>query len=153
MSTSYAPSLEVAIHNALVSRIAALECPDRLISPTRAGAGSEFQLITEDQVARTSRPKSIEASPISEAWDPSRSCSYLARRKSYRWQVTVTFTRPVLTDRALEELMKSPEPTGSPDPTSGLALRLVSVDHTFRPLSSPEQGTAMRLVFEVLSHT
>lgn len=147
MATTYAPSQEVAVHNALVSTLAALECPDRLaVDRTPLGEGS--LLISENQASYTRFPVSVTACPISEEWAPSRNCHEVSSRVRWVWDVRVNFDQPVLTDRALKLLAQSPVTANM----EGLVLRLTRVEHTFRPLSAPEQGTSLRLTFESISN-
>ena len=154
MSTTYRPSLHAAINNELVTRISALECPNQ-ISTTRttpiAPSTSGFVLLTEDQQNQTSRPASVIASCVSEAWEAARGCDAISKRRSSRWEVLVVFDRLVFTDRALELLM-TPLLSSAPG-LGGCVMRLVTVDYTYRPQVTPEQGTALRLTIEVLSNT
>jgi hypothetical protein len=149
MVTTYAPSLEAAIHNHLVTTLAGLECPD-ILTPGRTAAGEGSVLVSEDQTNFTSLPSSVTARPLGGGWEPSRNCGEVSRRTRWTWEVKVDFPRLVFTDQALKSLARSP--LAAPTGLEGVVLRLTRDEITYRPLQDSEQGTTLRLTFESISN-
>lgn len=134
-----APSREILLQNEVDDFMRSLAAPRLEI--TR----DTDQSLILTQTTNYDQPASVYAHPLTQEFQPGRSCEDMSTRRRWLWKVTVEWDRQVITDRLIDHVASQGVTV------TDFWLRMVDVESPYRPKLDPSKGTILIFTFETLA--